>query len=79
MHDSQIQEFPLGTGGWNSHPVIWRNFVTWVIHTHLAQGAPHHVVMECVTIELLNRNLTLTDRTVHGTWEDLTAWQLAYG
>jgi hypothetical protein len=78
MHDDQIQDFPLGDT-WESNPLVWRNFVWWVIRTRGLDSSSHYVILDCVKLELANWNLTFSERLVQGTQDDLTAWQLAYG
>jgi len=76
--DDRVQELRLGDA-WDTNPLVWRNFVWRVIRTHGLGGSSHYVILDCVKLELANWNLTLTEHTVTGSQDDLTAWQLTYG
>jgi hypothetical protein len=70
-------ELPLGDT-WEENPSAWKNFVLWLIEQKGLEKQGHMLVMEEIERELESWNLTLTQKSLQGSSEDLTRWILSY-
>jgi hypothetical protein len=72
-----VQELALGDT-WSSNPLVWRNFVDYVIVCHELEHKGHVETLAAVISELGKWNLVLTENSVQGDPQDLLVWMMSY-